>query len=193
MTAIEEIFTEDSARAARFMLWAGKLAKAAIALLVLVLSHDGLVLLDLGDGVEGGLELHAAVVIAAHHAASLVQHLIAGLEVLGMHGGGVDVLDDLGAGGGVIVVDLGSDADAGHLGGVLLLAGTVDVVGGAGASQTDGHLGAVLGDSAEVLVGQAAGHDLQGGQLLMEDVAGQVDQTNEASDLIVAQYVAKNG
>lgn len=29
MTAMEEIFTEDSARAAQFMLWAGRLARAA--------------------------------------------------------------------------------------------------------------------------------------------------------------------
>ena len=29
MTATEEIFTEDSARAAQFMLWAGRLARAA--------------------------------------------------------------------------------------------------------------------------------------------------------------------
>ena len=30
MTATEEIFTEDSARAAQFMLWAGRLARAAM-------------------------------------------------------------------------------------------------------------------------------------------------------------------
>jgi len=29
ITAIEEILTEDSARAAQFMLWAGRLARAA--------------------------------------------------------------------------------------------------------------------------------------------------------------------
>ena len=68
---------------------------ALVALPVAVLVQDGLVLVNLGDGIEGGLELQAAVVIAAHDRSRLDQYLVPGLKVHGVHGGRINVLNNL--------------------------------------------------------------------------------------------------
>ncbi|UQT49890.1 hypothetical protein M5E87_09665 [Flavonifractor plautii] len=75
----------------------------------------------------------------------------------------------------------------------MLFTRAVDIVGGTLSGQADGNLGAVFGHGPEILIGQAARHDLHHRQLLLEDFARQIQKAHEIGNLFVADHGAKNG
>lgn len=93
----------------------------------------------------------------------------------------------------IVVIDLRRNAQSGDLTGIVLFTRAVDIVGGTLSGQADGNLGAVFGHGAEILVGQAARHDLHHRQLLLEDFARQIQKAHEIGNLFVADHGAKNG
>ena len=127
----------------------------------------------------------AAFMICFHQHGRFGQQDAIPLKIFGMHRRGVNEFGELGAGFGIVVIDLRRDAQCTHQGQIVFLRGAVDVFLGALAGDTGGDGKAVLQYDLVIVVGEPAGHGFDIADLLILSDLHQSGKAGQLTDNIL--------